>query len=410
MISCRRRLRGTLLPPAILILLLAAVPTGADESTAGDSPTVADPSALASVDSVAAADLVPADSTAADSTAADSVAVDKGTTLIPLPVFFYTPETKTGFGGALVYYFRPGGARAAARPSTIASLLVYTEKKQLVAQTGADIYLPGDEYQLTIGGGGVKFPNTFWGLGNDSPEEAEEDYTPRVLEVSAEVRRRVSPGWYVGANASFADRKLEVTEEGGLLATKAVPGVDDGRVVQAGVVFARDTRDNIVAPAFGALHEIRVKLATDLLGSDYEYASWTIDSRTYRSVPGAAVLVTRALWMAADRTPPFDLLPQLGGESLLRGYYAGRYRDRALLAFQLEVRRHLWWRIGVVAFAGAGQVANDTGEFRLDAFRFAGGCGARFLVGKDEGVNLRADLGLGEGGSSGFYIGFGEIF
>lgn len=371
--------RGSLLPLTVSLLLVAAA--GAQE--------------------------VAQDSTVAS---ADSARTDDGSTLIPLPILFYTPETETGFGASAVYYFRPGGERAASRPSTIGAILIYTAKKQIVAQVSTDLYLPGGDYQLAVEGGGVKFPNTFWGIGNDSPDEAEEDFTPRVFNAAAELRRRVASGWYVGVNASFADRELLDTEEGGLLAARVIPGVEDGRVVQTGVVIARDTRDNILAPRKGSLHEIRADLATGFLGSDYEFASWTLDSRTFRSVPGAAVLGLRALWLATDRTPPFDLLPQLGGEALLRGYYAGRYRERSLIACQLEVRRRLWWRFGAVAFAAAGQVANSTEEFRLDAFRFAGGCGARFVVSEDEGASLRADLGIGEAGAGGFYVGFGEVF
>jgi hypothetical protein len=389
MMPARRLLRREL-PPLIVAMSLVV---GA--AAAGEPPT----------DGAAAA-------TAAEDAPAppDSADADGGATLIPLPILFYTPETETGFGTSAIYYFHPGGAGAATHPSAISAIFIYTTKKQLVAQMEADVYLPGDDYQFTVSGGGVKFPNTFWGLGNDAPDEAEEDFTPRVFEAAAEVRRRVAPGWHVGLDVSFADRTLKETEEGGLLATKAIPGVDDGRVVQAGVVVARDTRDNILSPTTGALHEARGSLATGSLGSDYEFASWTIDSRTFRPLPGAAVLGVRALWMTTDRTPPFDLLPQLGGEDLLRGYYGGRYRDRALLAGQLEVRRHLWWRLGAVAFVAAGQVANTTGEFRLDAFRFAGGCGGRFCIGEDEGASLRADLGLGEGGAAGFYVGFGEVF
>jgi hypothetical protein len=117
----------------------------------------------------------------------------------------------------------------------------------------------------------------------------------------------------------------------------------------------------------------------------------------------------QALAVASSGQPPFDQYPQLGGESLLRGYFQGRYRDRSLLAFQGEYRLPLFWKFGLAGFAGIGQVAPDFGGFGLDRFWVAGGAGLRFLLAKREGLNIRMDFAFGEG-SSGFYLSFGEAF
>ncbi|NIV73444.1 MAG: hypothetical protein GWN37_01010, partial [Gammaproteobacteria bacterium] len=39
--------------------------------------------------------------------------------LIPIPVLYYTPETKLAFGAAAQYYYRPAETDLSARPSTI---------------------------------------------------------------------------------------------------------------------------------------------------------------------------------------------------------------------------------------------------------------------------------------------------
>ena len=108
-------------------------------------------------------------------------------------------------------------------------------------------------------------------------------------------------------------------------------------------------------------------------------------------------------------SPPFDQLPELGGDKLLRGYFQGRYRDRALIAFQAEYRWPLFWRVGAAGFVGVGQVADGLSGFRLDRFWPAGGVGIRFLLAEQEGLNVRADFAFGDG-SSGFYLAFGEAF
>ena len=96
---------------------------------------------------------------------------------------------------------------------------------------------------------------------------------------------------------------------------------------------------------------------------------------------------------------------------LLRGYFAGRYRDRDLLAFQAEYRAPVWWRIGVVAFGAIGQVQHDLNGFRSDQFHPSLGAGLRFALSPQEELNIRADFGRGfDVNSGGFYLSFGEAF
>ena len=113
--------------------------------------------------------------------------------------------------------------------------------------------------------------------------------------------------------------------------------------------------------------------------------------------------------MASSGIRPFDLLPQLGGEYLVRGYYGGRFRDRSLVALQVEYRAHIWRRLGAIGFLSAGRVASTLSDLNLSGLKPAAGFGLRFLLAPDEGLNLRADFGLGKG-SSGFYLGMGEVF
>ncbi len=142
---------------------------------------------------------------------------------------------------------------------------------------------------------------------------------------------------------------------------------------------------------------------------DNGFGAYTVDLRRYFPVARTHVVALQALGIATSGEPPFDLYPQLGGESLLRGYFQGRYRDRSLLALQGEYRLPLFWRLGAAGFVGAGQVAPRIGDFGLDRFWVSGGAGLRFLLARREGLNIRADFAFGED-SSGFYLSIGEAF
>jgi outer membrane protein assembly factor BamA len=334
-----------------------------------------------------------------------------GNTLVPLPVLFYMPETGVGFGGLATYYFRTSGGGVEERPSSVTPILVYTAKKQVIAQLEGEVYLSRERYRLDLEAAYSLFPTKFWGVGNQAPEAAEEDYTPRTVNLAVTLQRRAGHGWYVGGTVRVGYRALVEVEEDGLLDRASLRGTNDGRVVGLGLRVTRDTRDNLVYPRSGSFHQFGGSWYSSDLGSSYDYGSFSLDLRKYLSVVGTHVVAFRGLAMASVSQPPFDLMPQLGGDVLLRGYFGGRYRDRQLLAFQGEYRTPIWWRVGLVGFAGAGQVADSWRELALGEFHGNAGVGVRFQLSRTEGLNIRADYGWGfDAGTTGFYLSVGEAF
>jgi hypothetical protein len=165
----------------------------------------------------------------------------------------------------------------------------------------------------------------------------------------------------------------------------------------------------VFAPTRGQLHEFSLLSHGPALGSDHAFTAGTLDLRGYLATGERAVAALQLFGMLASGTPPFHMMGMLGGQNLMRGLYEGRYRDRNLLAGQLEYRRPVWRRLGASVFLAAGGVAPTADALRDARYRVTGGWGLRFLINRDEGINLRLDLGYGEG-SSGTYIAFGEAF
>jgi outer membrane protein assembly factor BamA len=347
----------------------------------------------------------------ADTTAGET-RPQPGNTLVPLPVVFYQPETGTGFGAVAAYYMY-GDVSSTERvlPSTLWLLAVYTTKRQVSLELGAELYHRHGKYRTVATVGFSEFPTKFWGTGNAVPEEQEEDYTPRTFYGAGEFQWSVAPGWYVGAAVEVGHRQLVTVDSAGLLDQGIAPGTADGRLVGAGLLFSRDTRDNSVNPTRGSYHQLRTMGYDDLIASEFDFWMVTLDLRKYVPLESGPVLAFRALGAAASAATPFDRLPQLGGDVLLRGYYEGRFRDRSLVALQTELRAHVWWRIGVVAFAGVGQVATTPSNLELDGFKPSLGAGLRFALSPDAGLNIRADYGWGfDVGSGGLYLNIGEAF
>ncbi len=337
-----------------------------------------------------------------------------GNTLVPLPAVFYQTETGLGYGATVGYYFQmsPPVDRWTRRQSSAIQLIAFhTVKKQIITSVGAELFPAGGRYRIFGALGFTRFPTKFWGVGNNVPDQNEEDYTPDQLNFNVEVQKQIRPGWYVGVVGQVNHRTLRETEAGGLLGGGTVPGTNDGTAIGAGVLLSRDTRSSTVYPRTGSYHQLRGEIYDSALGSTYEFGNVTIDLRKYLSLADHHVLAFRGLGIATPGSPPFDAMPQLGGDVLLRGYYAGRFRDRNLVALEGEYRTLLWWRIGATVFGGVGQVANAVSDLTLDGFHPAAGLGLRILLSPDEGLNIRADFGYGfDVKSSGFYLGIGEVF
>lgn len=333
-------------------------------------------------------------------------------TLVPLPAVFYQPETGTGFGLVTTYYFRIGTGRTVSdQPSSAQLIAVYTTKKQIVLQLSSQLYTAERRNWIFGQLEFSKFPNKYWGVGNATPDGAEEDYTPRLLQAKIDVQRRIAPALYVGASVQAGHRAVLARADTGLLATGEAPGSSDGRIIGGGVLATYDTRSSVIYPRSGSLLQFRASGYSSAIGSSYDFATFTLDLRRYVTTFPSHVVALRAYGVATTGAPPFDLLPQVGGDVLLRGYFQGRFRDRNLVALQAEYRAPLIWRIGVVGFGAAGRVANRLDAFALDGIKVSAGGGLRFLLSRQEGLNIRADFAYGfDVKSSGFYLAIGEAF
>src|SRR5512145_423776 len=132
-------------------------------------------------------------------------------------------------------------------------------------------------------------------------------------------------------------------------------------------------------PASGLLISFRGNFAEEALGSDFNYRTFTLAGNYYRRA-GPGVLALRGYACGvSDKTPLFDLC-LFGAGTDLRGYEAGRYRDRSMFALQGEYRFPLGGRFGAVVFAGSGKVAPSFGGMDDEPDLPSVGAGLRWLA------------------------------
>jgi putative intracellular protease/amidase/dienelactone hydrolase len=329
---------------------------------------------------------------------------------LPLPVLYRTPETGWAGGGAVLRTrWHRQESPFHSRPSTDEVAIVYTQKGQLTAGAFTDRYWGGGQHRFTAWASYSRFPTSFYGIGSDLPMSAREAYTSRTVGGALRVRRAVGRRGFVGGGFGVTQYTLEGLDPEGQLAPGTIPGSEGGLVVAPAMVAGLDTRDRVTATQAGSYLEVLLRASDPAVGGDFRFVQVSVDARRYLSLPGSHGLAAQAEARSGRGTPPFQELPTMGGASSMRGYHPYLHRDRDLVAAQIEYRSPIAWRFGAVAFAGAGAVGHGSTRLALGDFRPSYGGGLRFVVDREEKLNLRADFGIGRR-SSALYLGIGEAF
>jgi hypothetical protein len=327
----------------------------------------------------------------------------KRSSLVALPYAYYTPETKFAFGAGSIYSFRSPGSPPWARPSNLRVAITYTQLHQLIVGFLPEIYLRNETYFFSGYYGFYKYPDKFWGIGNNTQESTEEDYEPLYFKSHSSVQRRIMPGLYVGLRYQYEYIDLWKTDPVGILQYGTVPGSEGGSASGIGVIVNHDTRNHVYQPSSGFYNQIYAVFFGGAIGSDYEFNMLSIDLRAYLSLFDSHVLALQMYDGFISGDPPFQMLNRLGSSYWMRGYYEGRYRDRNMISFQAEYRFPIVWRFGGVAFTGIGDVGDTTSSFRLDEFKYSFGFGFRFMFDAQERINARLDIGFGGDDNVGIY-------
>lgn len=335
----------------------------------------------------------------------------KRTSLVALPIIFYMPETRWGIGAGGLFTYRPKGSQEKSRPSSFSFTAYYTQNKQYGFEISPELYLIEETYLINAYFKISKFPTKFFGIGNDTPDSMEEDYSPRTSNLNLTFQRKIvkKANVYAGVQYKFEHFNILKVETDRMLSTKEIPGSEGGTLSALGFILNWDSRDNIFFPHSGNYFQLTVDFYSPTLGSDFSFTSFKLNLRKYLPVLDSHVLALQTVIQSVTGTPPFHKLSQLGGENIMRGYYSGRYRDKILVAVQAEYRLPIWKRLGMVAFAGLGDVADTLGNIRLGSFKYSVGLGIRFTVVPKEGTNLRLDYGFGKK-TSGTYFTVLEAF
>ncbi len=331
----------------------------------------------------------------------------KHVNFVVMPIPMSNPSLGNGLGVVGMALYSPGGSK---RPWTSGLGGLYTDTKSWAIGAFQKAYLADDRFRLTGAGGAGVFNVNFYGIGSTAgskglsiPLEQKSGF------VIAQGLMRLGPNYYGGFMYRLIDMKTTIRISDADLPVQLPDFELDSTVAQFGVAGEYDTRDTEYGPRKGVYATFQWLYAMDALGSDFEYPRLTVAINGYHELSPKAVLAWRGSACFSGDDAPFYDLCSYGQNNDLRGYVTGQYRDHALVAMQVEYRRQLHKRWGMVAFAGVGEVASGINGLNSENLLPAAGLGVRFAASETYRVNLSIDYAVGKD-SDALYFSVGEAF
>lgn len=348
---------------------------------------------------------------------ADSTSAIKEGGWFAVPYAGYSPETEWAFGVAgLFYFYIEPPPKQKSRLSNFLPSVEFTTKEQMTIELDYDLYLDNDEYRFYGSTGYSKYPFLFYGIGNNTSEEDEESYTAKYFYLESVVIKNIisknGSGLNAGIRYDFRNDKISGTKDDGLLSSGNVTGHNGGIISGFGLTVNWDTRDNTFSTLNGEYLEINGSFFGKYFFSDYNFNIINFDARKFFGLQVFDTLHVAAFQFAVSSAAgevPFYKLMTFGGDENMRGFFQGRFRDKTSFYLQGEYRLHVWWRIGLAAFGGLGEVSSKVSTFAINNLKAAYGLGLRFSIIPEERILARIDLGFSEGESK-LYLSFNEAF
>ena len=196
----------------------------------------------------------------------------------------------------------------------------------------------------------------YYGVGNQTPQSNETNYTYQQAYVSGVFGYNFSPVWQVALTSRWRNADVTPGTLSGIPSIETsfgdLPGNGDLNEIINRVAMIRDTRDDPSVPTHGARIVVYAGVASPYAASNESlYSEVGYDVRGYWSLSPRSVLAgyTALRYMPTFRNAPFWALSSIGGDTSevagvlpLRGYGTSRFYDRNAICANLELRERAY--------------------------------------------------------------------
>ena len=292
-----------------------------------------------------------------------------------------------------------------------------TTKGQIKLSLNASYWTPGNKIHYSINTGYNRYPFNFYGIGNNThlsdKVPLDEQRYRYSFESDFNLGSNIYLGYVVGAFKYFYKYDSNPTDI--FNTSPEVEGRRGGVAVYAGPTLLYDSRNNNTYTTKGVFVTAYYNLMQGVYSNNgYQGGFFNIEYSQFFALNNQLVLGLDVQEQSlTGYQSPFYLLPELGSDELMRGYYGGRYRDRNLIAGQTELRYRFTPRFGLAGFVGTGEVFHS--GFSFAELKPNYGAGFRYFFDVQKGLAIRVDYGIGDKPAgekriSGLYVALGQSF
>jgi Omp85 superfamily domain len=338
-------------------------------------------------------------------------------TFSALPAVGYTLTTKTAgtLSGNMAFRTNPN-----AKLSIVTASAAYTQNKQFTVPVESNIWTKNSTYNFLGDYRFYKYPQTTFGLGSNSPIEDQELLDYYFIRFAEVVQHEIVPNFFAGLGYmmevqwKIVDHPLSNGKRSDFEKyDSAAKELASGFIVNA----VYDDRDNSISPSRGIYAGVQFRSNLTALGSQQNWQSLIIDTRTYLKFPADSrnVLAFWSYdWLIIEGKPPYLDLPSTTWDvysNTGRGYIQGRFRGSKMVYLESEYRIALTANglLGMVVFVNAESLSAAPGT-PLESIQPGVGTGLRIKLNKKSKTNLAIDYGFGAQGSNGLFINIAEAF
>lgn len=170
-----------------------------------------------------------------------------------------------------------------------------------------------------------------------------------------------------------------------------------------GLVAVYDSRNNNLWPSDGTWFEFTGTKYGSYVGGDFDYSKFNMKFSQYFPFKEKFTFVYRIDGEFISGDAPFYNLSQIK----LRGFPMGFYADDCAVTLQAEGRWNFYDRWTGLLFGGVGRVAESFGDLGSSPSHFAGGVGIRYMINREQKLNIGVDLAYGNN-TFAFYVQIGD--
>ena len=345
------------------------------------------------------------------SSLSDTIETSKNGTFF-IPLLYYTPDTRWAAGLAGVYYFKidkKDSIKYDTRTSNIQFLADYTQNRQADLWASWNVFTQNENYLLKGDLRFRNFPDKFYGIGNNTTKSQLESYSYNLIQIKSMFLKKIKPDLFLGIDYEFEKEYGFKHASGGILETGKITGYRGGLGSAIGLIGVYDSRDIIINAQKGMLFEMSTYLFNNALGSSFNFFNVNTTFQKYLQLKKNHILAFQYKNKLSFGDIPFIDMATLGNDDILRGYPKNRFRDKHFIGTQVEYRFPLFWRFGMVTFAGVGDVFGKQTDLKWNLLKYSVGTGLRFVINPFEKLNIRLDYAYGREGGY-FYFMVAESF